>query len=128
MRTCALEPLPLSTLTFTDARRGERVLPRNDVRPDTNSYARLANIAGDLFEVGLPCAAAPTPDIEVRVPPGEFSHERTKRHRVTGLEMTERAQRNLVHHRGVGSQAAHPLEPFTRLKRGHEFAQSGLAR
>src|SRR6267154_2804383 len=79
------------------------------------------DVTCDLVEVGLPRATAPAPDVDVGVLPGQASHALTELRRVAHLEVPECAERNLVHHCGVGSQTTHTLKPVARLDRRHEL-------
>lgn len=49
-------------------------------------FACCVHVARDLVEMGLPRAAAPTPNVDVRVLPGQTAHELTERRRVAGLD------------------------------------------
>src|SRR4029077_15480142 len=83
--------------------------------------AGRAYVARYLVEMGVPRAAAAAPHVDVWVLSSQGAHEFTELCRVTGLEVPERAERDLVHQRGIGAQNAHPLEPAARLDRRHEL-------
>src|SRR3954470_17617196 len=82
---------------------------------------RRADVSRDLVEGGVPRPAAAAPHVDVWVPPGHVAHQLAELHRVTRLEVPERAQRNLVPQGGNGSQASHPREPGARLHGRHEL-------
>ena len=69
----------------------------------------------------VPGTTASAPDVEVGVLLGDGAHALAEVDWVAGLEMPERAQRDLVHHRGVRTQAADPFEPVARLDRRKEL-------
>jgi hypothetical protein len=83
--------------------------------------ARRTHAAGDLFEVGVPRATASAEYIEVRIAASETANQFTERSGVARFQMPERAQRDLVHHRGIWAQRTYPLEPRAGFDGRHEL-------
>ncbi len=58
---------------------------------------RLLYLLGDLSEVIFPSATTPAPDIDVWITPRQFAHQPAQFLRIAFLQVTDLAQRNLVH-------------------------------
>ena len=78
-------------------------------------------MVGDLGEGLLPRTAAPSPDIDVLVPPSKLAHQRAQFLRITLFQMPDLAQLDLVPCGGVGSKHANSLDPVPRLQRQKEL-------